>query len=357
MADIRLVGLGKEFDAGGVVAVRDLTLTFREGSTTCLLGPSGCGKTTLMRMIAGLEVPTTGKIFFGDEDVTRLETSKRNLGMVFQYPVVYRGATVREDIGLPLRVEKLPAAHKAARVDEVIALLGLEEYANHPVDKLNSATRQKVAVARAVARQAPIILFDEPITNVDPDFKLQLKRTLRELFSRLNQTIIYVTHDQTEAMTLADDIALMRDGSIEQMAPPRDLYGRPESVFAGWFLGNPGMNFVPVESQPAVAAAVLGGAVPDGVTAVGFRPEDVLISSGGPQRGAVEATLGHVSLATGGQHLARLLHADLVVKAKLPWDSPVATTRGSQVWWSVPLEKVRAFDRHERAVNLVAAEQ
>ena len=354
MADIRLEGLSKEFD-GGVIAVRDLTMTFREGSTTCLLGPSGCGKTTLMRMIAGLEDPTSGKVYFGDQDVTRLETAKRNLGMVFQYPVVYRGASVREDIGLPLRVEKLSAAQKAARVDEVVALLGLEEYANHDVNKLNSATRQRVAVARAVARQAPIILFDEPITNIDPDFKLQLKRTLRELFSRLNQTIIYVTHDQTEAMTLADQIALMRDGSIDQMAPPRELYGQPESVFAGWFLGNPGMNFVPVDSHAAVVSALLGGAIPDGVTAIGFRPEDVVITPTA-EPGAVEATLGHRAGHWWTQHLARLLCADLTVKAKLPWDSPVATTRGSQVWWSIPREKVRAFDRHERAVTLTSAE-
>ncbi|MCJ7780866.1 MAG: ABC transporter ATP-binding protein, partial [Acidimicrobiia bacterium] len=278
MADIRLEGLHKEFDDGEVVAVRDLNLTFKDGTTTCLLGPSGCGKTTLMRIIAGLEQPTRGRVYFGDRDVTDVKTRNRDLGMVFQYPVVYQGATVRENIALPLRGEDLAESEKKERVDELITLIGLEDVADRDVTGLDSGNRQKVAVARAVSRHAPIILFDEPITNVDPDLKLQVKRTLRELFTRLNQTIIYVTHDQTEAMTLADEIALMNDGAIDQMAPPRELYNDSASLFSGWFLGNPGMDFVPVADNQEVALAIAGRSLPDNVTTLGFRPEFVRLT-------------------------------------------------------------------------------
>ena len=220
MLDIRLDHLTKTFDRGNVVAVDDLTLTFPAGTTTCLLGPSGCGKTTLMRMIAGLERPTRGDIYFGDERVTHLSTRQRNIGMVFQYPVVYRGISVRENIELPLREQKLSKEERERRVREIVELLEMGDSIDSSINQLDNGTRQKVAVARAGARQPRIILFDEPITNVDINAKLQLKRALKELFTRLNQTVVYVTHDQTEAMTLADRIALMQDGRITQNAPP-----------------------------------------------------------------------------------------------------------------------------------------
>lgn len=350
MADIRLENLRKEFDEGEVVAVRDLNLTFREGTTTCLLGPSGCGKTTLMRIIAGLETPSHGRVFFGDEDVTDLKTRKRNIGMVFQYPVVYRGATVRENLALPLRAESLSDEEKRERVEELLTMIGLQEVADTDVGRLDGGTRQKVAVARAVSRHAPIILFDEPITNVDPDLKLQLKRTLRQLFTRLNQTIIYVTHDQTEAMTLADEIALMQDGAIEQMAPPRELYGESTSVFGGWFLGNPGMDFVPVGENREVAMAVVGGPLPDAVMTLGFRPEHVQLSSADASTGVL-ARVEHAALVTGGQRLVNLQSGELAIKAKLPWDSALKPVSGDTVKWSVTPARIRMFDAHEVVVD------
>lgn len=354
MADIRLENLRKEFDDGAVVAVRDLNLTFREGTTTCLLGPSGCGKTTLMRIIAGLETPTAGRVFFGDDEVTDLKTRERNLGMVFQYPVVYRGITVRQNLALPLRADPLTDEEKRSRVDELLQMIDLDHVADVDVDKLDGGTRQKVAVARAVSRHAPIILFDEPITNVDPDLKLQLKRTLRELFSRLNQTIIYVTHDQTEAMTLADEIALMQDGAIEQMAPPRELYNKSESVFGGWFLGNPGMNFVPATEDRQTAAHIAGGELVDAVTSIGFRPEDVLIDASGTGAG-LDAIVEHVAVVTGGQNLVNLRSGELRVKAKLPWDAAAGIESGGSVKWSVPPEHIRRFNADDVSVTAAAA--
>lgn len=355
MADIRLEGLRKEFDDGEVVAVRDLNLTFREGTTTCLLGPSGCGKTTLMRIIAGLEVPSAGRVFFGDQDVTDSRTRDRNIGMVFQYPVVYRGTTVKENLALPLRAEQMTDAEKEERLEELLTMIGLKDVAHTNVDRLDGGTRQKVAVARAVARHAPIILFDEPITNVDPDLKLQLKRTLRQLFTRLNQTIIYVTHDQTEAMTLADEIALMQDGAIEQMAPPRQLYNKSESVFGGWFLGNPGMNFVSVADDREAATVIAGGALVDAVTTIGFRPEDVSLTTSDTSSG-MPAVVEHTAVVTGGQRLVSLRSGDLQLKAKLPWDARVAAEAGQSVKWSVPAARIGKFDADSVAVAKAAAE-
>ncbi len=355
MADIRLENLRKEFDDGAVVAVRDLSLTFRDGTTTCLLGPSGCGKTTLMRIIAGLDAPTSGSVFFGDQDVTEMKTRDRDLGMVFQYPVVYSGATVRQNIALPLRGEDLSQEEKDDRVEELISLIGLDDYADWEASRLNSATRQMVAVARAVSRQAPIILFDEPITNVDPDLKLQVKRTLRELFSRLNQTIIYVTHDQTEAMTLADEIALMNDGRIDQMAPPRELYNESASRFSGWFLGNPGMDFIPVDDNRELAQAIVGGPLSDDVATIGFRPEFVKLDDPDGSSGVL-ATVKHSAIATGGQLLVSLQCGEVAVKAKLPWDSRLDVSPGTTVRWSVPGERLNMFDANDSAVAAARAD-
>ncbi len=348
MVSIRLENLHKDF-GGSVVAVDNLSLTFDEGSTTCLLGPSGCGKTTLMRMIAGLETQTSGRIFFDDLDVTKLKTRKRDLGMVFQYPVVYQGTTIRQNIGIPLRRENMTTAEKNERVDEILDLLGLSDVANTDVGNLDYATKQKVAVARAISRRPPIVLFDEPITNVDLTAKLQLKLVLKELFTKLKQTVLYVTHDQTEAMTLADKIALMRDGRVEQLASPRELYTNSQSVFAGRFLGNPGMNFLGKNDSSEIIAQLLGNRYTEQVSSVGFRPEDVVVSTD-QTPGAVPAEIEHVAIVTGGQHLVTLKSGVRIVKAKLPWHVPFTKTDGEHVWWSVPETKVRAFDSAEQLV-------
>jgi len=245
MYDIRLENVTKKF--GDFTAVDNITFTIPKSSVTVLLGPSGCGKTTLMRMIAGLETPTSGKVFFGEHEVTNVPTRRRNIGMVFQYPVIYRGTSVRKNLELPLLSEKLSKAELDKRIEEVAEILDLTSVLKRQVEELDNGTRQKIAVGREVARQPRIILFDEPITNIDLTSKLELKRSMKELFGRLQQTIVYVTHDQTEAMTLADQIALMQDGVITQSDSPKEIYEKPNSQFAGWFLGNPGMNFVPPE--------------------------------------------------------------------------------------------------------------
>ena len=356
MSEIRVEQLTKTF--GSLHAVDDVSFTFPNGRVTCLLGPSGCGKTTLMRIIAGLETQTSGAVYFGNQDVSRLSPRKRNIGMVFQYPVVYRGISVYRNIELPLQSMKLSKAERTRRVEDAIQLLGLSASANLDVSKLDNGTRQKVSVAREVARQPQFILFDEPITNVDAASKLQLKRSLKELTRSLSQTIVYVTHDQTEAMTLADQIALMEEGKIVQCAPPRELYNHPYDKFGGWFLGNPGMVFFDAMLSGGGRGRMLESPlfpVPvavDGTTTVGsditigIRPEHIRVSSD-PLPGSVPAHLARKTIQIGGQYLVALTVAGLSDQG---FKAKVAPTVGDRlpsagpVNVELPLDHVTLFD-------------
>lgn len=351
MTVIRLDKLRKEF--GKLVAVRDLTMTFPTSSVTCLLGPSGCGKTTLMRMIAGLEEPTSGDIYFDDERVTDLSPSERYIGMVFQYPVIYRGMSVYRNIELPLLEDKsLSSAARKQRVESVMHTLDLTRFAKADITRLDNGTRQKVAVAREVARQPRIILFDEPVTNVDINSKLQLKRALKQLVKQHSQTIIYVTHDQTEAMTLANEIALMRDGAIVQRGVPRELYNSPADRFGGWFLGNPGMNFIDYTLSSDAGGLTLAGPLfrqPLRVTGIdarqdvvlGIRPEHVHILRQ-PAAASVTAQVVRQALVVGGQHLVTLQVGGALVKAKAP--AGLAVAAGAEVPVVFPAEHVVLFE-------------
>lgn len=347
MTQIRIEKLRKVYN-DTVVAVNDVTITFSTSAVTCLLGPSGCGKTTLMRMIAGLESPTSGEIYFDDERVTDLSPNRRNVGMVFQYPVVYKGTNIYQNIELPLLEDKLDKAERRRRIESVAEALGLEKLLGADVSSLNNAGRQKVAVARAVARQPKIILFDEPITNVDVNSRVQLKTSLKRLSKQHQQTIIYVTHDQTEAMTLADEIALMKDGVIVQRDTPRKLYNYPNDVFGGWFLGNPGMNFV--EYQVNGASELAGSLFPrpvyfqnrrnDQRVSVGIRPEYVRIHFEAAPN-AVRGELQRKAIAVGGQYLLIIELGGQIIKAKV---APEIGVRASDILWvECPIEAITLF--------------
>jgi ABC-type sugar transport system ATPase subunit len=361
MAEIRVERITKAFKE--LRAVDDVTFNFPEGKVTCLLGPSGCGKTTLMRMIAGLETPTSGEIYFGNQRVTHLKPSKRDIGMVFQYPVVYRGISVYQNIELPLKSTKLSEGERKARIDRVVQILDLGPHVGKDITQLDNGTRQKVAVARAVARQPQIILFDEPITNVDAHAKLQLKRAFKELTKQLRQTIVYVTHDQTEAMTLADQIALMQDGKIVQCDAPRELYNRPADRFGGWFLGNPGMNFFDAALQLtpdglAVASPLLPeplpvqGNAPGDAVVIGIRPERIAVSAT-PVAGAVETTVARKSITIGRQYLLALEIDNLIFKAKVP--TLLGREIGNRAWVRLPLEEIVLFDPDGTRADLIPA--
>ncbi|MFL5759879.1 MAG: ABC transporter ATP-binding protein [Thermomicrobiales bacterium] len=363
MAEIRVERLTKSFKE--LNAVDDVTFSFPESQVTCLLGPSGCGKTTLMRMIAGLETPTNGEIYFGNQRVTRLKPSQRDIGMVFQYPVVYRGISVRRNIELPLLSMKLDQQERERRITRVVEILSLQRNLEQDITQLDNGTRQKVAVAREVARQPRIILFDEPITNVDAHSKLLLKRAFKELTRQLQQTIIYVTHDQTEAMTLADQIALMQAGKIVQCDAPRTLYNHPADRFGGWFLGNPGMNFFEVDVRrtngtlalvsPLFPEPVpLQGTASDGQTTLGIRPEDLRLSRG-PRSGAVEGRVVRKSITIGGQYLVAVAIGEQTFKAKTP--AAVGQSLDDTVWIELPLARITLFtaDGHRADLTPVAS--
>lgn len=330
MAELEVRQIRKQF--GSFTAVKDVSVRFDSARVTCLLGPSGCGKTTLMRMIAGLEVPTSGDVLFDGAPVTCLSPSARDIGMVFQYPVVYQGLTVRQNIELPLRsMRGLPSSERARRIDDALEILDLSAVADRDVSRLTHALKQKVAVARAIARQPHIILLDEPVTNIDATTKSQLKHALRRLTRELHQTIVYVTHDQTEAMTLADEILLMNEGEIVQRGSPREVYNHPAHRFGGWFLGNPGMNFVPHEVTRNGSDAEIGRplfAQPMSIEGhegrteviVGVRPEHLTVVPDA-SAGGVRARIKHAAIVTGGQQLLTLDVDGVGMKAKVPADS------------------------------------
>ena len=349
MPEVRLVALHKEYP--GVIAVKNVSITFTTATVTCLLGPSGCGKTTMMRIIAGLETPTAGDVFFDDDRITELPTRKRRIGMVFQYPVVYRGISVYRNIELPLLEEKLSESERKKRIQQVVDILGLEDSVDKEISQLDGGTRQKVAIARTVARQPAVILFDEPITSVDAEAKVQLKRALKELTRKLHQTIIYVTHDQTEAMTLADQIALMKAGEIVQLDAPRKLYNLPNDVFGGWFLGNPGMNFFEYRVEALDDGSVLKSPLfprdlkisglngQDRIT-VGIRPEHVRLARK-PSKLAVAGNVRRKFIVVGGHYLVSVELGDKIIKVKV--DPVLGRQIENEVWVECPLDWITLF--------------
>src|SRR3989442_1979311 len=243
MAAIELEHVTKEF-AGGVVAVDDVNLTIADGEFMVLVGPSGCGKSTLLRMIAGLEEITDGTISIGDVDVTELEPSNRDIAMVFQNYALYPHMSVRQNLGFGLSVRHTPKAEIVRRVKDVATLLGLQDLLDRKPAHLSGGQRQRVAMGRAIIREPKAYLMDEPLSNLDAKLRVGMRASLAQLHARLSVTSIYVTHDQTEAMTLGQRVAVMRDGRIVQVDVPQRLYEAPKDLFVAAFIGSPSMNLV-----------------------------------------------------------------------------------------------------------------
>ena len=257
MAGIKIQNVTKIF--GKSQALKDVSLDVKDGEFLVLLGPSGCGKTTLLRCIAGLEHVDGGKVFIGDRDVTDLAPKAREIAMVFQSYAVFPHMTVAQNIGFGLRMHRRPRAEIERRVKEGAALLQLERFLDRYPAQLSGGQRQRVAVARAIVMDAPVLLMDEPLSNLDALLRLQARADLKRLHREVKRTTVYVTHDQVEAMSMGDRIAVMREGVIEQCEPPMRLYDHPASQFVGGFIGSPPMNF-------------LGGAVEDATfVGDGFR--------------------------------------------------------------------------------------
>ncbi|MGC8778428.1 MAG: ABC transporter ATP-binding protein, partial [Candidatus Caldatribacteriaceae bacterium] len=228
-----------------VRAVKDLNMVIEDKKVVCLLGPSGCGKTTTMRIIAGLESPTTGNVFFDGQDVTPLGARERDVAMVFQFPTVYPHLSVYDNLSLPLQGRKLARNVLQQKIDLVIEQLGIPtEALGKKSGSIDPGLRQKVAIGRAIIREPKVFLFDEPLTNLDATARIELMSLIKHLSKEVGQTFVYVTHDQSEAMSLADAIAVMKDGELLQYEDSDTIYEFPQTTFVGWFLGNPGMNFI-----------------------------------------------------------------------------------------------------------------
>jgi multiple sugar transport system ATP-binding protein len=242
MAEIRLDHVTKAF--GAVTAVDGVSLTIEDGEFLVLVGPSGCGKSTLLRMIAGLEDATAGEVWIGERDVTDLAPRSRDIAMVFQTYALYPHMTVRQNMGYGLKARRTPKAEIARRVSEVAELLGMTELLDRKPAQLSGGQRQRVAMGRAIVRQPQAFLLDEPLSNLDAKLRVGMRASLAQLHQRLGVTTVYVTHDQTEAMTLGQRVAVMRDGHILQCDRPQALYAHPNNLFIAAFIGSPAMNLV-----------------------------------------------------------------------------------------------------------------
>ena len=288
MARIVLQDVTKRF--GTVVAVDAVSMEIRDGEFMVLVGPSGCGKTTLLRSIGGLETVSSGRIAIGDRDVTRVAPGSRDLAMVFQNYALYPHMTVRQNLGYGLRVRKTPKQERDRRVRDVAKMLGLDELLERRPRQLSGGQQQRVAMGRAIIREPAAFLMDEPLSNLDAKLRVGMRTSLQELHGRLGTTTVYVTHDQVEAMTLGQRVAVMRDGKVQQVDAPQRLYERPANLFVAAFIGSPSMNLVegsvgpsglrigqfevPLPDESAVQGAPgLARVMFSGRAIVGIRPE------------------------------------------------------------------------------------
>ncbi len=274
MTALSLKNLNKSF--GDVQVLKDINLTVEEGEFVVFVGPSGCGKSTLLRVIAGLEDASSGEIEIAGTNVNTTPPARRGIAMVFQSYALYPHLNVRENMALALKQEGQSKAEIDKRVTEASRMLSLDPYLQRRPAELSGGQRQRVAIGRAVVREPKLFLFDEPLSNLDAALRMNTRLEIARLHRQLDASMIYVTHDQTEAMTLADKIVVLRDGRVEQAGSPMDLYNNPANRFVAEFLGAPSMNFVPAEK--------LGGAAGQ---QIGIRPEHVQITEGGRLSGAV----------------------------------------------------------------------
>ncbi|MEL7215421.1 MAG: sn-glycerol-3-phosphate ABC transporter ATP-binding protein UgpC [Pseudomonadota bacterium] len=291
---------------GDVEVIHGVDLDINEGEFCVFVGPSGCGKSTLLRMIAGLEETTAGQINIAGNDVTHADPSERGVAMVFQTYALYPHMTVEENMGFGLKMNGTPKAEIAERVKKASDVLQLEQYLKRTPKALSGGQRQRVAIGRAIVRNPDVFLFDEPLSNLDAELRVDMRVEIAHLHKRLGATMIYVTHDQVEAMTLADKIVVLRAGNIEQVGAPLELYNDPDNRFVAGFMGSPSMNFMPgtvsngtldlpAIGQSDVASPVNASAHEGQSVTVGLRPQDIDITAEGPLTVDIIENLGGVS--------------------------------------------------------------
>lgn len=317
MSSLTLRNLKKRF--GRVDVIRGVTLDVADGEFVVFVGPSGCGKSTLLRMISGLEDVTDGELRIGNRVVNEVQPAKRGVAMVFQSYALYPHLNVRDNMGFGLKVRKVPAAERQRRVSEAAALLKLDALLDRFPRELSGGQRQRVAIGRAIVGHPDVFLFDEPLSNLDAELRVHMRSEIAALHKRLGNTMIYVTHDQVEAMTLADKIVVLRDGRIEQVGSPRELYEQPDNIFVAQFIGSPKMNILPAGSAAGF------GAQPAGAASVGIRPEHLSLVA--PEKGQIGGRVV-ISEYTGASSLLHIrLDGGETCLVLVDGDAPEADTK------------------------------
>lgn len=346
MSKLELINLNKTYTPK-VIPVKDISLDVAEGEFLTLLGPSGCGKSTLLRLIAGLEPPTRGKVVINGRDVSRVSPGKRNIAMVFQSYALYPHMTVYDNIAAGLKLRKMPSDEIRQRVEDVAQKLGLQNLMDRKPGQMSGGQRQRVALGRALVRQPDVFLLDEPLSNLDALLREQVRADLKQLFEKQQTPVVYVTHDQTEAMTLSSKVAVLYDGNLQQLAPPQEIYSKPANKFVAGFVGSPQMNLltlncdgnkavlgdfrIPLPNLPTIPSQIVLGIRPEDVHLA--KPEDKLTIQG--QIFLVE-NLGMQNLIS-----VRVRGSDLRLRALLPANQ---IWEGEEVTLSMAPESIHWFD-------------
>ena len=378
MARIELKGLSHSYlrrpREAADYALQPLDLEWKDGGAYALLGPSGCGKTTLLNIISGLVRPSRGKVFFDGRDVTELSPQQRNIAQVFQFPVVYDTMTVAQNLAFPLRNRGLGAEAIRKRVGQVAEMLELSGELDRRARGLTADAKQKISLGRGLVREdVAAVLFDEPLTVIDPHLKWQLRRKLKQIHRELKLTLVYVTHDQVEALTFADQVMVMSEGRVVQAGTPEQLFEHPSHVFVGHFIGSPGMNFLRVsitDGVPRVAGEPLGGAAteqlarwlaaqqatsPQASLVLGIRPEYVRLAADG-DAGTVDAVAERVQdLGTSMLITARVGSASIKVRAPVQTDlqTSLAAAGAAAAGRPLRLSVINSHSRFYRNENLI----
>ncbi len=353
MARVRLLNIVKRF--GSVTAVEDLHLEIADQEFVTLVGPSGCGKTTTLRMIAGLERPTAGRILFDEEAIEHLAANHRDVAMVFQSYALYPHMNVRENMAFPLKMMRLPAQEIASRVKTAAAMLGIDALLDRKPRELSGGQRQRVALGRAIVREPAVFLMDEPLSNLDAKLRVQTRAEIKRLHLELKKTFIYVTHDQAEAMTMSDRIAVMDQGRLQQYGTAQDIYDRPRNQFVAGFMGSPPMNFLEGRLEPAGESQIFawpGGRVPiapgrrvagqAGQPAIlGIRPERVTVAPEGQGLAGIPATV-YIEEPMGSDLFVTLEAGGTRFKARTSPD--IALGAGAAVRVQFDSERLHFFD-------------
>ncbi len=328
MTDVRLSGVTKRW--GDAAAVDTISFNARQGSFVALLGPSGCGKSTTLRLIAGLDLPTSGTIHIGARDVTTEPPAKRDVSMVFQSYALFPHLSVAENILFGLKVRKVSAAEQQQRLKRAADMLGLGALLDRKPSQLSGGQQQRAALGRAIVAEKPVCLMDEPLSNLDAQLRVEMRREIRELQQRLGITMIYVTHDQLEAMTMADQVVLMNAGRIEQDATPATLYDAPATVFAARFIGTPPMNVIRMSDLPEAPSWITRPKPctrPSDDVAMGVRPEAVRLAHGG-----LSARVTSIEYL-GADSLVEASAGDARIVARLPGKAPCSIGETVSLVW------------------------